>query len=1598
MGNNNSSYGNGQANGSKARHLHHDYHQRRGHGKWGASNSDLGESSGGGNRMKKGYLPTRGYHGHNRLPSPHKVLPSVNPTSAAKLLKPTSNGAILHQGGTISGRKLLSELDPHSPEAEDLRRAMRKRSTASCPGNGDMLNPASGRSTPNLSVMDYNMGLMMERNGPRRASSKGGSSNRDYDSEPDLREMDENHHHHNDHRDDSSPQRSISPVPNSFTLIQESPAKKQIRTKKKGKAPPPPTSPGEQYLRVGGGGMGEMSCCAQYSPQLLTPNGESKKGSRLFKTKAESRLAAAANGPRSPEICSSDLEMSRGGVMRASMDANRFYRGERDRSSVHSVEAGLSTQKSSAVDKNLHLSNRKHSEGVGATRKASLGLTTASGGMMSSNKTTAPFNATGLSSRNNPEVKGSSNKPPLARDHSSASSSTPQSSNKTRTNAGAVDGGCGNRPSTTSTNLNGSSNIISLINQSGIATKDEHVPKSHRVSSTNLLPHITSYGQSSSSSNINSNNASDLGKPSVNQKANISKAGFISSSQTKTTALYPHQNNNNAGKPKITNAKVDGTTGNNNHVQHGRRKTTNAPTAPTSSANSAKNTNNKTSATANGNNDIAANNNGESNARTKFYFGMDAQPSPNKITNGNSTGNNKHHQTATVTVHQQSDSDNNNNKECRLTKPMKPNEKIKENMLKNGSSNSTNHGNHHEKVSSTNSSELLQIKQDSGSFDTSERAAGDGLQQTRESSSELSSSDLDIPLNIRPTLPAKKLGLPRFSPTAAWRALDSPSRVSVSGRSYSSEEGYGHDRIQRYMRQIPPSRANHHERSAGDSGISAGDAGSPANPELIADASAATTPSNGNPAPPVMNNGVSGGGGGGGRQYKLRDRAASAVKHSGAARDSEGNKCWTPEQDLDESSSSEFEDQQMSPPHQLPHPLHHSNSNVATRVLPAGLGTPPKLTTRNNLFERGRNSALGMVSDSDQYHCDRPGNLYVRSRKAMVTNGGAVGQQTHEEIKKVQAGGVVGAVRYHRNLRSQPWKQTNQLRQTNGNNSNGDNTNGSREFVGLDTNWFLSRSEPNSLNLIGNGEYDNIEQQELRLVLAEQDDDDDDEDVNEADDVEEELSYLPGEAVNNKERSLMMNMHVSSSGGAGIGDVVGNEYDEVDGCGGARLESEIGYGPSSMSFSSPLPSPSAVKISRNKVNRRHKEQHLQQPVASTTLLAEEFERDQQDSAMMASPRNGGGPTNVRYGDSSWERRPFSHIMYLPAYDSRRASSSAGTRRTKSVDNLNFSEITLYQPRKTSQYNNPISPSAGGGGVRHHHQRRSRSPSDGSSRGRRIPKRGGEDPDEPFERSQSVPPFTAEEENERRCRLQMEQQSAKALQLQQEREQAEREQKKKKFKFQSTLRVMERKKIEEQLSRDAEEKERRRLQEQEQMRKVEEEFQRKRVREKVLEMEAAANKANMGKAVHGGHNLDKIEMSNRYDVTFEPRNNGFGGNAMIERNQLQQRGGNSNRSSNISFTTTSNNNHHQSLYQRQEPEGAPASANGGHVGDLRKELICASRNRNAFPGATPVVNGKHSELTQEISEFCTPTGQRQYFDYRRAHEGDGYNHRSGPATR
>jgi hypothetical protein len=97
--------------------------------------------------MKRGYFPPRAYIGPASNPPPQKVLPKVvNPN---KLLKATSNGAILHGGGTISGRKL-----------SEIELEIRKRSTASCPQGGIIPEEqpgghfvgglSSGRSTPNL--------------------------------------------------------------------------------------------------------------------------------------------------------------------------------------------------------------------------------------------------------------------------------------------------------------------------------------------------------------------------------------------------------------------------------------------------------------------------------------------------------------------------------------------------------------------------------------------------------------------------------------------------------------------------------------------------------------------------------------------------------------------------------------------------------------------------------------------------------------------------------------------------------------------------------------------------------------------------------------------------------------------------------------------------------------------------------------------------------------------------------------------------------------------------------------------------------------------------------------------------------------------------------------------------------------------------------------------------------------------------------------------------------------------------------------------------------------------------------------------------------
>lgn len=142
------------------------------------------------------------------------------------------------------------------------------------------------------------------------ASSSSSKSPRDYGSEPDLRDIGRPKPHHSEDTGTDDPDHS--PGPNSFTLIQESPAKKQIRSRKKSKAPPPPSQPHPNDLMANGFMGHPYQYRLQQDPHrqlLLTPvhpmmimNGnhsgtDEKKKSRLFKTKAESRSQSALNSP-----------------------------------------------------------------------------------------------------------------------------------------------------------------------------------------------------------------------------------------------------------------------------------------------------------------------------------------------------------------------------------------------------------------------------------------------------------------------------------------------------------------------------------------------------------------------------------------------------------------------------------------------------------------------------------------------------------------------------------------------------------------------------------------------------------------------------------------------------------------------------------------------------------------------------------------------------------------------------------------------------------------------------------------------------------------------------------------------------------------------------------------------------------------------------------------------------------------------------------------------------------------------------------------------------------------------------------------------------
>ncbi|KAK7066404.1 hypothetical protein SK128_020169 [Halocaridina rubra] len=180
--------------------------------------------------------------------------------------------------------------------------------------------------------------------------------------------------------------------------------------------------------------------------------------------------------------------------------------------------------------------------------------------------------------------------------------------------------------------------------------------------------------------------------------------------------------------------------------------------------------------------------------------------------------------------------------------------------------------------------------------------------------------DCEVSLNLRPILPRRQLEIPRFSPNAAWRSLslERPNRNGGAlDESRSSEEPDSVDeaRIQRYTRPTAPPRGSG-EKSA-DSGIS-GDAGSPGPTNEF---EPLTSP-----------------------EKNKTSTGPLAVSSPVASGRQEVRRAWTPAQDLDDNSLDGSGDQP---------------------VLSDGLSTPPKLTSRSNMFAKAPDYTNNQEGDKD---------------------------------------------------------------------------------------------------------------------------------------------------------------------------------------------------------------------------------------------------------------------------------------------------------------------------------------------------------------------------------------------------------------------------------------------------------------------------------------------------------------------------------------------------------------------------------------------------------------------------------------------------------
>lgn len=234
-----------------------------------------------------------------------------------------------------------------------------------------------------------------------------------------------------------------------------------------------------------------------------------------------------------------------------------------------------------------------------------------------------------------------------------------------------------------------------------------------------------------------------------------------------------------------------------------------------------------------------------------------------------------------------------------------------------------------------------------------------------ESLSDNNSSSSEMDIVLRPTLPPKRQQLPKFSPSAAW------NRMSLESPNSSEEEAFGfHFRKIPTTSRPPPSAKD--RIGEGDSGISGLDGDGGGSPEILPP-----------PLPPTNTK----------------------------------TKCWTPQQDLDESSS-EFEAEEG------------ERSQYEGNTLQFKESRRPRLTTRRNFCTNSKSDTEGVTSEP----------IYARSTKVKRT-AGSITANPSETSRPIEFNPSLSRIiNYRRTLNKEV---------------------GGRS----DSNWFLSKSEPNSLNL-----------------------------------------------------------------------------------------------------------------------------------------------------------------------------------------------------------------------------------------------------------------------------------------------------------------------------------------------------------------------------------------------------------------------------------------------------------------------------------------------------------------------------------------------------